>query len=100
MKLSLNMESVESLRVFADEMPKAIDRIDAATEKLLGVYAQVAGRVGVHEPQFEEMLRRLAAVQKRAREPVLRIPYQLNQVANMIEDFIRSNPDSGSHSGN
>lgn len=100
MKLALDLETAEVLRVFADQMPRAIDRIDAATEKLLNVYAQVEGTVGIHEPKFEEMLKRLAAVQKQAREPILKMPHELNQLASDIEDFVKASPELGSYSGN
>lgn len=100
MSLSLNQESADALRVLADEMPRAIQQIDMATEKLMGVYAQVAGTVGVHEPQFADMLNRLKNAQQMAREPVLALPNKLNEVANAIEDYVRGNPDSGSYLGN
>ncbi len=100
MKLSLNQESADALRVLADQMPRAIEQIDMATEKLMAVYTQVEGTIGVHEPQFVNMLNRLKNAQKMAREPVLALPYKLNEVANAIEDYIRINPDSGSYLGN
>lgn len=100
MKLSLNQESAEALRTLADQMPRAIERIDLATEELMAVYSQVEGKIGVHEPQFAAMLNRLKNVQRQAREPVLQLPHKLNEVANAIEDYIRTSPDSGGYLGN
>lgn len=100
MKLSLNQESADALRVLADEMPRAIAQIEAATDNLMAVYAQVEGRIGIHEPQFAEMLNRLKNAQLVAREPVLALPRKLNEVASAIEDYVRVSPDSGSYLGN
>ncbi|MCM1540574.1 MAG: hypothetical protein NC121_04870 [Blautia sp.] len=100
MKLSLNQESADALRVLADQMPRAIEQIEDATERLMAVYAQVEGTLGVHEPHFADMLNRLRNAQMMAQTPVLALPMKLNEVANAIEDYIRTNPDSGSYLGN
>lgn len=95
MKLSLNSESAQALREFADAMPRAMDSLVAATERLLSTYSSVSGGIGVHNEEFYHMLMCIKAVQDSANESVMALPPLLRYTAEQIDAFVANKPDIG-----
>lgn len=71
-------------------MPTIID----STEKIISVYYSVNGNLGVHEPDFHEMLTCIRHAQDTSVDALQAIPNILLTTANKIEDYIALHPVS------
>ena len=92
MKLELTEEGAQALRDFADALPPVLDELSFDTEQLIGVYRSVSDDLGVHEENFNSMLNSVARAQKAADEAIQVIPDKMRNVAQAIEDYIKSRP--------
>lgn len=98
MKLALNMHSVAALRTLAAEIPSAIDNIVYSTERLLSVYRTVSDSLGVHGPDFYDMVLSVKRAQETSSEAIAAVPTLLTTSADKIENYINWHPthyDSG-----
>lgn len=98
MKLALNMHSVAALRTLAAEIPSAIDNIVYSTERLLSVYRTVSDSLGVHGPDFYDMVLSVKRAQETSAEAIVTVPILLTTTADKIENYINWHPayqDSG-----
>lgn len=96
LKLALNAESAAALREFADSMPVAVSNIVQATEDLVQVYQSVADTVGVHDPDFREMMMLIKKAQEDAAEAITVLPPKLIRTAELIDEYIAAKPSVNS----
>jgi hypothetical protein len=92
MKLSLNTESANALREFAESMPVAIDNIVAATGKVVQVYQSVADSLGTHEQDFYGLLMHIKKAQENAADAIQTLPPMLNKTADKIDAYVAAHP--------
>ena len=92
LKLAMNAASSAALREFADSLPIAVSSIVQATEELVQVYQSVADTVGVHDPDFREMMMLIKKAQEDAAEAISVLPPKLIRTAELIDEYIASKP--------
>lgn len=92
MKLELTAEGAQALRDFADALPPVLDELSYDTEQLIETFRSVSDDLGTHEENFNSMLRSVARAQKAADEAIQTIPEKMRNVAQAIEDYVRSHP--------
>lgn len=97
MKLSLNHESAEAMREFADAMPVAIENIIQDTQKLIQVYESVSDSVGPHEQDFLSMLMTIKRAQEMAADAITALPPQLRNTADKIDAYVSYKPGISSN---
>ena len=98
MKIELTQKGVNAVREFAEAMPVAINSIISDTEELERQYRSLSAQIGVHEPQFEEMMRIISTAQEEAVEAIQALIPKLNESADSMQEFINKNPElSGKH---
>lgn len=88
MKLSLNTESVNALRDFADRIPHVTNKIIEDTKKLLNTYHSVAESTGPHNQDFLEMLFLVKSAQGIAEESLKELSVMLHSTADKMEAYI------------
>ena len=92
MKLELTSEGAQALRDFADALPPIMDELSYDTQQLIDVFRSVSDNLGVHETNFNSMLRSVANAQQAAEEAIQIIPGKMRDVAQAIEDYVRRHP--------
>jgi hypothetical protein len=95
MRLSINRESVEALREFAEKLPEAIENIKFDTEKLINTYINVLDTVGPHRDEFHEMLLTISRAQEASAEAIKELPYMLKCTADKMESYIMHGSSQG-----
>ncbi len=92
---SLNKESAEALREFANSMPVTIDNIYESTQRLFRVYQTVSEQVGPHDQDFLAMLTLIKSAQEIAADALQILPGMLIRTADKIDEYIANNPSIG-----
>lgn len=88
MKLSLNLESAEALREWANIFPIAIRNITEDTLHLIQTFQSVSDGLGEHREAFQEMLMHIQRMQENMVETIEFLPMMLNQTADKIEVYL------------
>ena len=94
MKLSINKESADALRIFAEAMPIAIENIAQSTGKLIQIYQSVADTFGLHTQDFHDMLIIIKKAQETATEAIQVLPPMLISTADEIDAYLAQANDN------
>ena len=97
--MSINMESVQALREFADKLPYVTNNMQEQTEHLMTIYNSVADKVGVHEQDFLALLMTVKKAEEFAAEAIEQLSPMLRQTADKMEIYINQNPKENVVSG-
>lgn len=102
MRLSINAESVQVLRDFADKIPIAKNQIHEQTMKLMKIYDSVADLIGVHKNDFFDILMRVKKAEEHTSEALEYLLPKLRETADKMEAYIQMSPlaEYPSSSGN
>ena len=90
--LSLNQESADALREFADQMPKAVQAVEGAAGELQDSFKNLQEGLGEHTEQFEDLIKFLNAACTKAQEPIAELPKVLIRTADKIEAYLAHHP--------
>lgn len=91
-KLSLNSESAEALRQYAESIPVTVENIANDTEQLNRVYKSTAEDLGVHSNDFAQLLLSIKKVQETAADAISALPPLLINCAAKIDAYVASHP--------
>lgn len=91
-KLSLNSESAEALRQYAESIPVTVENIANDTEQLNRVYESTAEDLGVHSSDFAQLLLSIKKVQETAADAINALPPMLLKCAEKIDIYVASHP--------
>lgn len=88
MELSLNSQSAQALREFADAIPRAVERITNDTVKLISLYQSISEQLGVHRDDFYLVLLHIQKMQIISAEALEVLPIMMRKTADEIDDYI------------
>jgi len=92
-------ESVVVLRTFADAIPRAVQGINESIERLVYTFFGVSDDLGEHAEDFKEMLMLIKNAGDEANEAFMFLPPKLNEAADRMDLYIRSNPTLPNYRG-
>lgn len=88
MKISLNEESLEAINEYANTIPKVLDNILNDTNKLLQTYNSLYDDLGVHAPDFKNLLLQVKKVHDNTSDSIKELSYMLKSVATKMDAYI------------
>lgn len=91
MKLSLDKESAEVLRAWAEIIPVTISNIIEDTLKVVCVYQSVADELGIHQKDFRDMLIHIKKAQEQTVETKEFLSSMLIVTAEKIDAYVGGN---------
>lgn len=95
MKIRMDEKGVETLRTFAEVMPKVLANLNDAMDTLMGKYHAVAEMIGPHAEQFLEMLRSIKRVEAICSADIEELSKKLDCTADLIESYIKHGASYG-----
>lgn len=88
MKLSINEQSVNALRDYADKLSQICNNLEKDILRLLNIYNNVSDDVGLHRKLFEEMLLQIKKAEEILNESINELVYMLKCTADKMESYI------------
>ena len=88
LELSINIQSVDALREYADIILVVCDNLEEDIRKLIEIYNDVSENIGPHNESFESMLIGIKHVEELSAESIKELSYMLKCTADKMEAYI------------
>lgn len=89
MEIELSYEGANALRILADNIPAAFNRISEKTDQLLSLCSSLSSDLGVHADDFKELLLSIKQRVNTAEEKASYLPPKMRETADRIDEYVR-----------